>query len=66
MAGGALRPPANQFTAAEQSLVREVEVAVTAETVHALARNGLRANLTSTTSTSVRNLQFRGNSQLGP
>jgi type II secretory pathway pseudopilin PulG len=45
-------------TSAQQLAVRQVEVRVTVETPHAI-QNGSRQPLTMTTSTSVRNMQFR-------
>ena len=45
-------------TSAQQLAVRQVEVLVTVETPHAI-QNGSRQPLTMTTSTSVRNMQFR-------
>jgi Tfp pilus assembly protein PilW len=45
-------------TSAQQLAVRQVEVRVTVETPHTI-QNGSRQSLTMTTSTSVRNMQFR-------
>jgi prepilin-type N-terminal cleavage/methylation domain-containing protein len=45
-------------TSAQQLAVRQVEVRVTVETPHVI-QDGLRQPLTMTTSTSVRNMQFR-------
>ena len=45
-------------TSAQQVAVRQVEVRITVETPHAI-QNGSRQPLTMTTSTSVRNMQFR-------
>jgi len=45
-------------TSTQQLAVRQVEVKVTVETPHAI-QNGSRQSLTITTSTSVRNMQFR-------
>jgi prepilin-type N-terminal cleavage/methylation domain-containing protein len=45
-------------TSAQQLAVRQVEVRVTVETPHVI-QNGSRQSLTMTTSTSVRNMQFR-------
>jgi prepilin-type N-terminal cleavage/methylation domain-containing protein len=45
-------------TSAQQLAVRQVEVRITVETPHAI-QNGSRQPLTMTTSTSVRNMQFR-------
>ena len=52
-------PPVNRLTTLDQQIaVRQVEVRVNVETPHALEK-GLQPELTSTTSTSVRNMQFR-------
>lgn len=56
--GGAVQPVAQLTTSAEQLSVRQVEVTVTTETPHAIS-NLAQQQLTMTTSTSVRNLQFR-------
>jgi prepilin-type N-terminal cleavage/methylation domain-containing protein len=45
-------------TSAQQLAVRQVEVKITVETPHTIL-NGIRQPLTMTTSTSVRNMQFR-------
>jgi prepilin-type N-terminal cleavage/methylation domain-containing protein len=45
-------------TSAQQTGVRQVEIKVTAETIHPL-QNGSQQQLTTTTTTSVRNMQFR-------
>lgn len=45
-------------TSAQQLAVRQVEVKVTVETPHAI-QNGSRQSITMTTTTSVRNMQFR-------
>lgn len=56
---GLLQQPVPQLTTAiEQAAIRHVEVAITVETVHPVT-NGQNQEITSTTSTSVRNLQFR-------
>jgi hypothetical protein len=56
---GFARQPVTQLTTLlEQSSVREVEVGLTAETAHGI-NSGTHWPLTMTTSTSVRNLQFR-------
>jgi type II secretory pathway pseudopilin PulG len=56
---GFARQPVTQLTStSEQSAVREVEVSITAETAHAVNK-GVPWPVTMTTSTSVRNLQFR-------
>jgi type II secretory pathway pseudopilin PulG len=58
-ANGFARQPVSQLTnTLEQSSVRQVEVSLTTETAHGI-NNGARWPLTMTTSTSVRNLQFR-------
>lgn len=59
-ATGVVTPSAStSLTTSEQQLaVRQVEVRVTVETPHAI-QNGARQPLTMTTSTSVRNMQFR-------
>lgn len=56
---GFVGQPVTQLTTEqEQAAVRQVEVTVTTETVHAVL-NGNRQTVSSTTNTSVRNLQFR-------
>jgi type II secretory pathway pseudopilin PulG len=56
---GFARQPVSQLaTTLEQSSVREVEVSLTTETAHGI-NAGARWPLTMTTTTSVRNLQFR-------
>ena len=57
---GNLTPSATSTltTSAQQLAVRQVEVRITVETAHAI-QNGSRQTLTMTTSTSVRNMQFR-------
>ncbi len=58
-AAGAIQPPVSRLSNLdEQIAVRQVEVTVTVETPHGL-QNGLRPLISSTTSTSVRNMQFR-------
>ncbi|HXQ71497.1 MAG TPA: type II secretion system protein [Pyrinomonadaceae bacterium] len=52
------QPVAQLSTEEEQAAVRQVEVTVTTETVHAVS-NGQTQTVSSTTTTSVRNLQFR-------
>lgn len=59
-----LQPAAQLTTAQEQTETRQVEVSITVETVHPLP-NGQRQQMTSTTSTSVRNMQFRNTLQPG-
>jgi prepilin-type N-terminal cleavage/methylation domain-containing protein len=56
---GNIVQPVTKLTNLDQQIaVRQVEVTVTVETPHAL-QNGLRQNMSMTTSTSVRNMQFR-------
>ena len=52
------QPVAQLDTEEEQAAVRQVEVTVTTETVHPVI-NGRTQTISSTTTTSVRNLQFR-------
>lgn len=52
------QPVTQLITEEEQAAVRQVEVTVTTETVHAVL-NGNTQTISSTTTTSVRNLQFR-------
>ncbi len=56
--GNIVQPVARLTDLDQQIAVRQVEVTVTVETPHAL-QNGLRQRLSMTTSTSVRNMQFR-------
>jgi prepilin-type N-terminal cleavage/methylation domain-containing protein len=57
--GNILQPVNRLTTLAQQIAVRQVEVTVTVETPHKML-NGVRPpNLSATTSTSVRNMQFR-------
>lgn len=56
--GNIVQPVTRLTTLAQQIAVRQVEVTVTVETQHAL-QNGQRQNMSMTTSTSVRNMQFR-------
>lgn len=57
--GNIVQPVTRLTTLAQQIAVRQVEVTVTVETPHTM-QNGLRPpNLSMTTSTSVRNMQFR-------
>ena len=56
--GDMLQPTAQLATEQEQTETRQVEVTVTVETPHSL-QNGQRQNISMTTSTSVRNMQFR-------
>lgn len=57
-AGNIVQPTATLTTKAQRLGIRQVEVLVTVETPHAL-QNGQRSRLSMTTSTSVRNMQFR-------
>lgn len=58
-ANGNIVQPVTRLTTLDQQIaVRQVEVTVTVETPHALQK-GLRQNMSMTTSTSVRNMQFR-------
>lgn len=52
------QPVAQLTTEQEQAAVRQVEVTVTTETVHTVL-NGNTQTISSTTTTSIRNLQFR-------
>ena len=53
-----VQPTAQLASEQEQVETRQVEVAITVETPHSL-QNGQRQNISMTTSTSVRNMQFR-------
>ncbi len=56
---GNVAQPVAQLTTSEQQVeTRQVEVTLTVETAHTL-QNGKRQEITMTTSTSVRNMQFR-------
>lgn len=57
-AGNVVQPVAMLSTKDQRLGIRAVEVTVTVETPHTL-QNGLRSQLAMTTSTSVRNMQFR-------
>jgi prepilin-type N-terminal cleavage/methylation domain-containing protein len=58
-AGGNVLQPQNRLTTAQQQVeTRQVETTLTVETAHALA-NGQRQQMSMTTSTSIRNMQFR-------
>lgn len=57
-AGNVVQPTATLTTKAERLGIRQVEVTVTVETPHVL-QSGNRSQLSMTTSTSVRNMQFR-------
>jgi hypothetical protein len=56
--GNVAQPTATLSTPEQRLAVRQVEVTVNVETPHTVS-GGLRPLLTSTTSTSVRNMQFR-------
>jgi prepilin-type N-terminal cleavage/methylation domain-containing protein len=59
-AGGNVVQPVLQLTNSQEQLsINQVEVSVTVETPHAL-QNGNRPPISMTTSTSLRNMQFRG------
>jgi hypothetical protein len=58
-ARGNLQQPVDQLsTTVQQAETRQVEVAITTQTVRPV-NNGAPQLLTSTTATSIRNLQFR-------
>lgn len=57
-----VQPTSRLTTSQEQVETRQVEVTVTVETPHTL-QNGQRQQITMTTSTSVRNMQFRRTQQ---
>lgn len=57
-AGNVVQPTVMLANKAQRLGARQVEVTISVETPHAL-QNNIRTNLTSTTSTSVRNMQFR-------
>jgi prepilin-type N-terminal cleavage/methylation domain-containing protein len=60
---GNIVQPLGQLTTSQQQVeTRQVEVTVTVETAHTL-QNGQRQQMTMTTSTSVRNMQFRRSQQ---
>jgi len=62
-ASGNIVQPLGQLTTSQQQVeTRQVEVTVTVETPHTL-QNGQRQQMTMTTSTSVRNMQFRRSQQ---
>jgi hypothetical protein len=57
--GGVIAQPVNRLSNLDQQIaVRQVEVTIAVETPHALEKR-LQPRLTSTSSTSVRNMQFR-------
>lgn len=57
-AGNVAQPEAQLTTSEQQVETRQVEITLTMETPHTL-QNGKRQQITMTTSTSVRNMQFR-------
>jgi type II secretory pathway pseudopilin PulG len=58
-AGGSIVQPATQLTTSQEQVeTRQVEVTLTVETPHSL-QDGKRQQVSMTTSTSVRNMQFR-------
>jgi hypothetical protein len=61
--GNVVQPTSQLTTSQEQVETRQVEVTVTVETPHTL-QNGQRQQITMTTSTSVRNMQFRRSQQV--
>jgi type II secretory pathway pseudopilin PulG len=60
--GNVIQPQSQLTTSQEQVETRQVEVTVTVETPHTL-QNGQRQQITMTTSTGVRNMQFRRSQQ---
>lgn len=60
--GNVIQPQDQLTTSQQQVETRQVEVTVTVETPHTL-QNGQRQQMTMTTSTSVRNMQFRRSQQ---
>lgn len=63
--GNVVQPTATLTTKAQRLGVRSVEVTVTVETPHVL-QNNARSQLATTTSTSMRNMQFRQATQPAP
>ena len=57
--GNIVQPVTRLSTLAQQIAVRQVDVTVTVETPHAVQNGLLRPTISMTTSTSVRNMQFR-------
>jgi type II secretory pathway pseudopilin PulG len=57
--GNIVQPVTHLTNSTQQLAVRQAEVTVMTETPHAIATNKAQAQLTMTTSTSVRNMQFR-------
>lgn len=64
-AGNVVQPTATLLTPNDRTNVRQVEVTVTVETPHTL-QSGSRSQLSMSTSTSVRNMQFRQATQPQP
>lgn len=58
----AQQPVSQVTTGPQQTAVRQVEVAVTTETAHPV-NNGAKQSITMSTTTSVRNMQFRQSTQ---
>ncbi|MDQ2976712.1 MAG: hypothetical protein M3R69_15050 [Acidobacteriota bacterium] len=56
--GNMVQPEAQLTTSKQQTETKQVEVQLTVETPHTL-QNGLRQQMSMTTSTSIRNMQFR-------
>jgi type II secretory pathway pseudopilin PulG len=56
--GNMVQPEAQLTTSKQQTETKQVEVQLTVETPHSL-QNGLRQRMSMTTSTSIRNMQFR-------
>jgi prepilin-type N-terminal cleavage/methylation domain-containing protein len=63
--GNVVQPTGVLATPVDRTNVRQVEVTVTVETPHVL-QSGSRSQLSMSTSTSVRNMQFRQSSQPSP
>ena len=61
-AGNVVQPAVQLTNSQEQLGLNQVEVTVTAETTHVI-QSGSRQRLAMTTSTSIRNMQFRGAQQ---
>jgi hypothetical protein len=57
--GNPVQPTSVLTTPVQQVNISQVHVTVTVETPHKLLHNGLRQQLSATTSTSLRNMQFR-------
>lgn len=58
-AGNPVQPTSLLTTPVQQVNISQVQVTVTVETPHALLHNGLKQQISTTTSTSLRNMQFR-------